>query len=476
MTGLGILEVAIGLIFTFSLLSIIATTMNTIIANVFKTRARHLKRGLETLISDPDIRKQFMSHPLINLVREQPRKRSRFEEWLRFIPNLLRGRRAAEAMMSAQMVAQETASLTKVDWIDPDLFSKVLTDILAEKAALTLYIPLSDAVQMVLTGAERARMEHLVELLQAGSFTLDEFQREIYRLADPADRDAMQQALNQVDQRRKALELNPHEGSRVIPILEGLRQVNDPAFRKAIKVLVASARSLEEAQSQLETWFDQRMQQLSGVYKRNLTMFSLLIGLFLSVVLNADTLQIARTLFDDPSLRAALVAAANQAVESGQLEQLIPTATPEPTLTPTFEPTSEAGVLPPETPEPLAEEFSTQSAEGEPTPTPEDNPLIDTADAITTVNDVLNQLLQLNLPISWEYSPLTFTCFVAEGETLPPACDNTRNLWLYVPGNTPNWFGLVLRKLLGIALTTLAVAQGAPFWFDLLNRLVRGNK
>jgi hypothetical protein len=34
--------------------------------------------------------------------------------------------------------------------------------------------------------------------------------------------------------------------------------------------------------------------------------------------------------------------------------------------------------------------------------------------------------------------------------------------------------GLWVLKIFGIALTTIAVAQGAPFWFDLIRKLTRG--
>jgi hypothetical protein len=35
----------------------------------------------------------------------------------------------------------------------------------------------------------------------------------------------------------------------------------------------------------------------------------------------------------------------------------------------------------------------------------------------------------------------------------------------------PNWLALTLLKLSGLLLSMVAVAQGAPFWFDLLGRV-----
>ena len=470
MFGLGILEVAIGLIFIFSLLSIITTTINTLLAHIFKTRARHLKRGLEDLITDPSVRETFLKHPLISLMKMEASKPSRWEFLLRLLPSFIRERMNPQAaVVSAQAVAEETAAITRTDWIDKDIFSKVMTSILAEKAALTVYLPLTQFVESQLEGAEQRGMQILVEQLQVGGVTLNEFQQSVNRLADPSDRTALTQALEQVNARQQSMSVNDYEGSRLIPLLEGVRQIDEQGFKRALKTLVGAARSVEEAQAELEGWFDQRMAQLTELYKRHLMMFSLLIGLVLSIILNADTLQIARTLFDDPTLRAAVVAAAAEAVESGALEQNITTPTPAPSATPVLVPTVEGGLAPTvEVLPPVSSQAVTPEADEE---TPADR---ETAELVERAGTVLSQLLQLNLPILWENTAIAAGCVPSDGQAAPLVCENTRNLWLFSPGNNPNWFSFWVRKLIGVALTMLAVAQGAPFWFDLLNRLVGG--
>ncbi len=44
-----------------------------------------------------------------------------------------------------------------------------------------------------------------------------------------------------------------------------------------------------------------------------------------------------------------------------------------------------------------------------------------------------------------------------------------------MPGNSPDWLSNILKKVVGLIVTMIAVAQGAPFWFDLLQRLTGGN-
>ena len=66
---LSIVQVAIGLIFVYVLLSILATTVNTIVTNVLQTRAKNLRDELVNLITDPEVQQQVLTHPLIDLIR-----------------------------------------------------------------------------------------------------------------------------------------------------------------------------------------------------------------------------------------------------------------------------------------------------------------------------------------------------------------------------------------------------------------------
>src|SRR5262249_50777442 len=92
------------------------------------------------------------------------------------------------------------------------------------------------------------------------------------------------------------------------------------------------------------------------------------------------------------------------------------------------------------------------------------------------VSDTVQKLIDLQLPIGWEYTPITEE-LVATSQLagLPDPRNNLRNVWNLAPGNNPSWFSNLLRKLVGFAATMIAVAQGAPFWFDLLRRLSGGN-
>ncbi len=328
---------------------------------------------------------------------------------------------------------------------------------LTEKADLTLYGPLLTAINDVPESPQKFHLLDLAFGLQSAGIGLPELRAAIQAL--PMGMQApLLSALQPIEERRKEAQLNDNsESSRLLPLLEGLRRVNDDAFRRALKVIVASAQTLDEAQHNLENWFDERMNIVTDLYKRRLVFFSLIIGLLLTVLLNADSLQMAKALWDDPALRTAIVTAANDAVNSGALESQIQ-PTPQPQVpTPVATDESGASVIPP--------------GESVAAPAPTTTSL--TNDELAQqFQSTLNTLLDLSLPIGWEFTPIDGGCQQSNQNTVE--CSSMRNLWLFDPANNPNWFGLVVRKVLGVVVTVIAIMQGAPFWFDLLQRLVRG--
>ena len=63
------LDVAIGLIFIFLLLSLLVTTVNEIIAGALKFRAQMLRKGIYYMLSDKNgkaIASRVFNHPLVN--------------------------------------------------------------------------------------------------------------------------------------------------------------------------------------------------------------------------------------------------------------------------------------------------------------------------------------------------------------------------------------------------------------------------
>lgn len=66
-----------------------------------------------------------------------------------------------------------------------------------------------------------------------------------------------------------------------------------------------------------EKWYDDAMDRVSGWYKRHIQAVIWIIAVLVTLLLNVDTVQIATTLWKDPTTRAALVARADKAAAQG---------------------------------------------------------------------------------------------------------------------------------------------------------------
>jgi len=74
MFGSQILEVAIGIVFIYLLLSIICSALNELVSRIFSMRAKNLEQGIRNLLNDPDFTeyaKNFYNHPLIKNLEQK---------------------------------------------------------------------------------------------------------------------------------------------------------------------------------------------------------------------------------------------------------------------------------------------------------------------------------------------------------------------------------------------------------------------
>jgi hypothetical protein len=70
--------------------------------------------------------------------------------------------------------------------------------------------------------------------------------------------------------------------------------------------------AIDQTTKSIEDWFDQLMNRASGVYKRWISLLTFAVALTITVAINADTFQIARTLWQDDAIRKAVVESATR--------------------------------------------------------------------------------------------------------------------------------------------------------------------
>jgi hypothetical protein len=246
------IDVAIGLILMYLVLSLLCTIVNEFIATKLKLRSASLKGGLQELLDDPTVRNAFYDHGLIS--------------------GTSRALQSGAPLLRATPLAPAEANAPAVD---PRPGS-------AAAAAPASNAP--DAAQQEGDHPSYLSADTFV-LALLGSLT--------------GTRVAQNQTIPTFDDVKNAIQaLPPSQVKSALVANLMAAQSNFDAFRK-----------------NLATWFDDSMERLGGAYKRNLKVISIVIGCFVATMMNANTFTVAKALWSDSTLRAQIVQSAQSTVE-----------------------------------------------------------------------------------------------------------------------------------------------------------------
>jgi len=96
------------------------------------------------------------------------------------------------------------------------------------------------------------------------------------------------------------------------------------------------------------------------------------------------------------------------------------------------------------------------------------------AEVQISLNEFVDQVNQLGIPVGWTTVPAADgqSCGWTPGLAVYPAIwtDNSCRILLNLPRMDDGWGWLL--KFFGLLISGVAAAQGAPFWFDMLKRLI----
>ncbi len=409
-----IVEVIVGMIFVYILLSILVTETNTLLARAARLRSRNLRNTLDGIIQDPVMRAKVYTHPLIQLVKAEP-----------VLPN----QRITE--VEANKIAG--GAIGTVDWIEPATFVDVVLKTVKVESDQQMYGDLLNIIDGMPAGPERRGLRLMVNRVISTGKGLTKLRQSLRFVQHRQARSALSDVLNQIDDQIGQLGLQPTNDAAV---MAGVLQGDNPYFRSALTAVMASAQSVDEVRSNLENWFNSAMARASSSYAAKMKTLSVFVALTIALAVNVDTLHIARTLWEDPIRREQISSEVSLSVQSGQLQSEVNDAAE-----------GDQGFT--------ANQAQSDSGAG---------------DVIGTGAELANRLQDiqnLRLPIGWFMADLSI--YSADH----PARGNPNNLWNYFPENNPDgWTALLLGKLFGIAATVIAAAQGAPFWFGIVNRIL----
>ena len=209
--------------------------------------------------------------------------------------------------------------------------------------------------------------------------------------------------------------LNPGAPQPARDLESLIGNVPDPDVRRVLSLLAEEAgQDGQKLKEGIENWFNSSMDRVAGWYKRKAQAANVAVAIVLTVAVNVDSLLILRSLSNDAALRAALVAQAQELVKE------------------------------------------------KPPPPKVDQPGPDAKPALDELDKRIKQLTGLGVPVGW--IAVVSPDFRQWPGWLP--ADRDTAAWAAI------WWDTVHYHFLGWLLTALAASLGAPFWFDMLNKII----
>jgi hypothetical protein len=376
MLDLTALEVALGLGFVYLVFSLVISRVNEAVAGVLQWRSKALEAGLHQLLTGRRKKEDVAAVRAEAATEDAGRMFDDLRALSGFDHPLLSNLRQPQVI---------TGRLRNPSYVAPQTFSLAVLSILApERQPNVEAVRVTNRIRArvhALPARRRALADELLDLLpEEGSALsagdLEQFRRVLDRTRQLSD--AQKRPFRDLLAR---LERAPE--APLAQVAAAVEQLPD-ALRKPLAVFVRDATGdLERFRGNLERWFDDAMDRVSGFYKRKVQLAVLAYAILVTAALNIDSVAFATRLWTDDLVRSAAVAAAER-----QQQGQDPSAT-----------------------------------------------------------RLLEEVRGLDLPLGWS------------------AADPLRD----PPSGLAGW----LLKLLGLAVTVLALTLGAPFWFDVLSRVAR---
>lgn len=442
MSILSILDISIGLVFTFLILSLLSAEIQEQLATIFEFRAVHLKRAIRVLFGEYRQRKYNVWKRTdilgynINIPQEVQKNldnSSRTPAWINqdseflFLDNpdedQVTDIEEVEDTIKGQSLIRVWGKLikddSKVERIELSWGESInvesLTDALYESTAISglnqfatgsfirifrwrLRFPSSERKRKYSEGPSN---------IPPDIFATAVFEVIQTNIQTDKKLDKDKENLNTFLEKIHSLPFSEDSKRRLTAVVKRI-EVREDLIKLRDKSTDQSLSDLERIHHEIADWFEQSINHSSGVYKRNAKGLSFLIGIVISVLFNINTFNIIHALKNQP-VNSALNESAVTILNDQEL---------------------------------LDNCISEQA-----------NPDLNNSDKkqkCSLLIQELSQDLQLNLPVlaGWD----------TEKNLLEQLCENivkTKGL-----------------ALIGWIITALAISMGSPFWFQILGKII----
>lgn len=324
--GSAILEVAIGLLFLYFVLSTICSGCVELIAAWLKLRASTLEYVLGNMLTDKDLLTRFANHPIIrSLGQHSSDERGQKREIDANKPVELEGRPSyigAKNFSLALLHSLANPSSTEESWrLD---VSQVLTS--ARELAKAGDEAKRQTGQAVLALVERTRDP------KAAAGALDTLKQAL----DDSITKAPPNSVPDLLQLKLKAAVDLSQIKAIVNAIEDetLKDLANKTITGLEDQIDAAGLELHKVRLSIEDWFDRCMDRASGLYKRHTMVPVAIIAAVLTVFSGADSINFVSRLYVDAALRTELAAAGTDAAGkpvpanvSDAVKQLEPFAT-----------------------------------------------------------------------------------------------------------------------------------------------------
>jgi hypothetical protein len=431
MFGSSMLDIAIGIVFVFLLLSIFSTAINEIILSFFNLRGRFLLNGIRSLLNEDSetsalhLVTRIYNHGQVCGLYKGDFDPSRLKQIKPHLPSYIPSRNFAVALLdSAEQyfvnqdkdhIAALTRELVQAEK-DAASAATAAAEAPGEQCAATALTSAANKkakIEQAIIDTNTSLKTHMAALQTAAANALNATKaanlRQMTLAANPSAPGMVVTVPNIL-----AITDSVRKGAEALALNHQTEKVGKPL----LSMIAMAGDDANKLQKAVEDWYNSAMDRTSGWYKYRTQTVLFAIGLVMAIVINADTIGIVRQLSRDSTLRQSIVAAAQH----------------------------------PPTPQ----------AAGNQTPTPESTPDQTFKAKVDAADTAFDHIHTLGLPLGW-----------------PDGLPRLVNV-LHHPGTKANWIALrksmfsspSAERLVGWLLTSIAISLGAPFWFDALNKIM----
>ncbi|MEM7744570.1 MAG: HPF/RaiA family ribosome-associated protein, partial [Pseudomonadota bacterium] len=353
LTGIVIIDIAIGIIFAVLTFSLVATALQEAIAGVLNYRGEHLRKGIALMLRDTGLTQAVLNHPLIESLKG-PQSwiqklfsfllmwgRGWTETWSgttrlpSSIPKATFARALVEALIDPKISLAETIEggvdeaagtlATRIDGLALDKRLKTrLKAVLSNVDFDGMKGDIQDGLDTVGGQAKTLAEELGASLRDLGveETIIDRVRDRIAKLdlfgkADALTRE-IEAAVDGVDVERT---LRDHAKAVLAHIdLDGIEaRVEATVESVSARAEAAIENAIDRVEAELADWFDSAMDRVTGWYVRRAKTMLFLIGFGLAATLNFDLIGYGKQLAADDALRSAMVQQAQASAATGQI-------------------------------------------------------------------------------------------------------------------------------------------------------------